>query len=112
MLFRSLYRAHGTPCPRWSDPRVHGVHSGASLVSSLSSIPRQLLEHLYLFVSLVFVVLCCCCVSYSADKRSELRRKRTKAGSREFSLAPRQPSEEVVRALRWAVFAVLPPSSR
>ena len=72
---------------------MHGVHSGASPVSSLSSIPRQLLEHLYLFVSLVFVVFCCCCVSDSADKRSELRRKRTKAGSREFSLAPRQPSE-------------------
>ena len=74
---------------------MHGVHSGASPPSSLSSIPRQLLEHLYLFVSLVFVVLCCCCVSDSADKRSELRRKRTKAGSREFTLALRQPSERI-----------------
>ena len=33
------------------------------------------------------------CVSDSADKRSELRRKRAKGGSKDFTIARRQPSK-------------------
>ena len=55
--------------------------------------PCQSSLHLYSFV---FLALCCwvfVCVSDSADKRSELRRKRAKGGSKDYTITRRQPSE-------------------
>ena len=59
----------------------------------LLSIALPFILHLYSFVPRA---LCCwvfVCVSDSADKRSELRRKRAKGGSKDFTIARRQPSE-------------------
>lgn len=48
--------------------------------------------------SFVFLALCCWVFTYvsdSADKRAELRRKRAKGGSKDFTIARRQPSEGI-----------------